>query len=90
MNKSSGEIFSDIVSEMGYDNGCSFKPDLDHLADGAQAVAIMRARGCEFTEDEIHMLAAGEVSEVEELFCRYAGWEDLNKVLIDVFEGELK
>lgn len=88
-HRSSDSIFSECIARMSEANDCeTFEVSHDQLNRGSKAVALLRAKGMEFSDDEIFMFATGTESELEDLFCRFPGWEALNDVLNEILNGE--
>lgn len=53
-------------------------------------VGAMLKDGCKFTEDEIELMAAGEQTEAEDHFKKYAGYKEANAALGNLFDPERK
>lgn len=80
------ELAAAAVKAMSDDNCVLFRPDDAQRAHLEDAMAKMRAAGCHFTDAEIDLFAAGELSEMDDHFKKYAGFEEANSVMVEIFE----
>ncbi|HXC39234.1 MAG TPA: hypothetical protein VN667_09830, partial [Burkholderiales bacterium] len=77
-----------IVERMGADNAAVFAPTLRQWNKLQDALERMRMDGCQFTEEDIDELAAGEETERDERFKRFDGFTEAHTVLNEIFEGD--
>lgn len=91
------QIFLLLVSVMGSDNNCCFKPTPEQTAAALPPIQKMMDAGF-FSKpldnqdeyDHFWMMAAGEDTEQKVFFAKAAeAHAELNDILNDVFDGEL-
>lgn len=76
-----------LVREMGEDNGCIFYPTAAQLRALQASVHRMSAAGCQFTDADVELLTAGEVSERDRALSVYDGYTSINRTLGHIFNG---
>ncbi len=79
-----------LICEMSHDNDVDFaaamsEPQWAQLTSGAER---MLAAGCAFSESDVSAIAAGDHDEARATFGSIDGYEDVDRVLTWVFDGE--
>lgn len=80
-------IASELIREMGRDNGCSFAYTDDQYRRMVEAVGKMRQSGVAWSEKDIGEIAAGEETERDQKYSGYDGYPNLSKVMDEIFDN---
>jgi hypothetical protein len=71
-----------ILSRLIPDKRAEFLSQLE------QGVAFMQVSGCQFTDEEIELMAMGDQDEAEAHFAQYQAYDVANKALNNLFDPE--
>lgn len=83
------EEFANLVLEdLSYDNDFVFIANIEQWAALVAGLTKMANNGFELTPANSDQLAAGEVGETYEMFHQYPGFEEVDIVLNEIFNGE--
>jgi len=86
--KAADRIARTMVYEMSQDNGCKYEPTEEQWKELREAIQVMDGNDCEFTDEDILDLVAGEETERQEKYSKFAGWQRLDNALAAIFNEE--